>query len=313
MSEKIKLSSRNKFELLSVLKPEEIIKVEAKGEKRKNSLPILYVPGWGETSKTTEPLLNILAQDNDVISFDLPRQKRVTKKFAKKKFEGAFSNLELQEAFATIQVIENFNYEKVDAIGSSYGGMVLVLGAYLAPEKFRTITLVEPVGIMGEDDLISLAKRFATSHAEQNKARPIEQQKQVLLGREDFKTFWQKNIIQALQEIKKMSKADIIDMVAGLHELGIGISIISHVNDKVFPNDRVQTEVSKRLVDKESNSKKYYFDGFYNIRSVRKNKTGEQVEYDGGHADIRFDKNFQNRLRDILHSSIDSINKKSTI
>ncbi|MBT4277726.1 alpha/beta fold hydrolase [Candidatus Falkowbacteria bacterium] len=299
------------FEILKdILKPEEIIRIEAKGEKREGSLPILYIPGWGETSESTSPLLDVLSQDNDVISFDQPREERIDKDFAKNKFEGEFSALQLQKAFAVIEAIKKSGYNQVDAVGASEGGAVLATAAYLAPEKFRNITLMEPAGMMGKDSFFKLAKRFGIDHAKQNRERPEEQQEQVATGKADFRKFWKKNLLQSVKEIKEMSEADITDMIAGLHELGIGISLVNHVNSKVFDSDAVQKEISKKLVDRSGDEHKVLVDGVYTIMSKRENEDGEMETYDGGHADIRYDKNFQKQLLEIVRALADKSVKK---
>jgi predicted small secreted protein len=253
----------------------------------------------------------VLAQDNDVISFDQPRETRVNKSFAKNKFEGAFSDLQLQAAFAVIETIDKAGYEQVDAVGSSQGGGVVATAAYLAPEKFRSITFVEPVGIIGKDSILALGKRFGIDHAKQNRNRPKEQQAQYLVGKKDFAEFSRTNLIQSFREIKEMSEADITGIIAGLHELGIGISIVHHVDSKVFESDKIQREVSKKLVDKSGDKNKLFFDGLYAIMSKRKNDKGEVERYEGGHADIRYDKNFQKQLLEIVRTLADKYAKKN--
>jgi len=48
------------------------------------------------------------------------------------------------------------------------------------------------------------------------------------------------NIPASFREIQAISKADITEALAEMHEQGIGISIIHAVDDKVFPMDKVQ-------------------------------------------------------------------------
>ncbi len=292
-------------EVLEILRPEEIIKVEAKGEKRENSLPMVYIPGWGETSKSTKPFLEVLAQDNDVISFDQPREMRLGKELAVTETENNFSMLQLQAAFAIIETIKKSGYDKVDAVGSSQGGMILTVAAYLAPKMFRGITLVEPAGIIGDDSIFKLVKRFRINNGKQNANRPKEQREQCVIATDDFNKFWQKNLIQSFKEIKEMSKADITNMLAELYEKGIGISIVSHVDSKVFESDKIQKEISRKLVDRSNEENKLLFDGVYTIMSKRKNEEGESERYEGGHSDIKYDKNFQKQLLTIVRTLAD--------
>ncbi len=297
-----------------ILKEEEMIKVEAKGEKREGSLPMLYIPGWGETSRSTQPLLEVLAQDNDVISFDQPREMRVDKNIAKEKFKGTFSALQLQKALAAIDTIEQAGYTQVDAIGSSEGGMILTIAAYLAPEKFRNITLVSPAGMIGKDSFWKLIKRFVKDNGSQNKNRPLEQQEQFAISTKDFVKFVKENLTQSLREIKEMSKADIVGMLASLHKIGINIVIVSHVDDKVFNSDLVQREISKGLVERNDKGKNnLLFDGLYTVMSKEKGENGKMQRYEGGHSDIKYDKNFQKQLLGIVRTLSDkSIKKKTT-
>ena len=185
-----------------------------------------------------------------------------------------------REIAALIPTLEKKHIDKVDAIGQSAGCIRIIMAAYLYPEKFKNIVLVDPGGMIGEDTPARLTFRFikdaiatgfkvakrasslSNVEREQRKETPPEFMHYVL---EDRKT--------TMREVKDLARAEIHGLLRSVKDHGIGISIIHGVDDAVFPMERINPDPEKNPDPKKSillSSED--LDGFYSVR--------------GGHAEL---------------------------
>lgn len=167
-------------------------------------------------------------------------------------------------------MLEEKQIEKTDAVARSEGAINLLLAALANPDKFRNIVLIAPSGMVGKDSFFELAKRFGESGKQRAAEKPhpaLGQASQESAPLELFK-YIGKNPVRAVKEAMAISSTQIHEILKTLHDRGIGVSIIAHVDDKVFPMDRMQDEAAKQNLGA-------YIDGFYSTRGFH----GSQHEH----------------------------------
>lgn len=235
-----------------LVSPENIIDINP--EEKKFEIPVIVAPGWG---KIVEPFkensLQVMANDGRrVLSLDHLRKLEI------KNIPVGFPIEEIQKAMAVLDVLEQKEIEKTDAIGHSEGGLYLALAASINPEKFRNLVFVDPAGMIGHDSFFNLAYRFAIKEGSKSKLPPL----MMLKAMADYVG---RNPAMSLREIKQVSQADIYDILKYLKEHGLGISFVFGTEDDVFPMNRVQKTYSAKKASGEINSYKDILDGFYSV------------------------------------------------
>ena len=145
----------------------------------------------------------------------------------------------------------NKQIEKIDAIGHSEGCMVVILAATLYPERFRDIVLVNPAGMIGKDNPWRLATSFAREVVKGyvDEVRKNGLSEPMLRAIRETTTAVINDPVQSFREVLALSNVQIHELLIGLREKGIGISIVSAVDDGVFPDKRMQEIVTKDMVD----------------------------------------------------------------
>lgn len=139
----------------------------------------------------------------------------------------------------------------------------------LKPEKFSHIVLIEPAGLIGEDNFFQLIKRVLADIKEE-KARDVEKEKVAYPSPKSvgIKSVLS-NITASIKEVQAIAQSDIVAALERIHESGIGISIIHAVDEKVFPMDRVQQKVEEKLRERRERLQEMaatgILDGFYSV------------------------------------------------
>jgi pimeloyl-ACP methyl ester carboxylesterase len=232
----------------------ETVDIEPEDPTEKN--PVFFAPSWGCTLDVYGPALHTLSkQGRRVISLNHPRiggymhapSSDVLTKYPKE---------ELVKAMNILDIIEHKKLEKIDAISHSEGSINLIIAATLQPEKFRNIVLYAPAGLIGKDTL----KRLASGHKKASTAGRALSLDPVIPPNDTEKKVGQtsvmegikyiaKNPIRAFNEVKDISATQIEEMLLALHEKGIGIIVMSGVDDPIFPMDKLQEIVKLGMID----------------------------------------------------------------
>jgi pimeloyl-ACP methyl ester carboxylesterase len=229
--------------------------VDVSPENPPDKNPVFFAPSWGCTLEVYKPALETLVhQQRRVISLNHPRiggsMKGVSADALSK-----YPKEELRKALNILDILEQKKIYKVDAISHSEGSINLIIAATLHPEKFRNIVLYAPAGLIGKDTL----KRLASGHKKASSGRaptlmplippnPIEEKVGRASVTEGVK-YIAKNPWRSFNEVKNISATQIENMLRSLHEKGIGIVIMSGVDDPVFPIENMQKIVKYNMID----------------------------------------------------------------
>ncbi len=237
-------------------------------DQKKTATPAVFGFGWGgESGAYKNNILSLADAGRRVISVDAVHG--IEHGMSDEK-TGDLPESELRKVAALLEALENKNISKADAVGYSEGGIYVTLAALLFPEKFRNLVLVNPGGMIGQDNEVRLTagflrdlfKHFAESFGDQEK---LARWAKVYGGMIKSAA---KDLPQALREISAISDTQIEDYLAKLKKDGMGISIIHGVDDHAFPMDRMQEVVKPEHVD-----------GFYSVKGAHADFVIKAEEY----------------------------------
>jgi pimeloyl-ACP methyl ester carboxylesterase len=221
-------------------------------------LPVMVVPGFTEGPETLAANMQGLALNGmRTLTYDAPSGISSEHFRPEKLSPEQFAEYEIKKAWTLLKVMEKKSLDRTDAVAHSEGCIHLVLAALERPDQFRNIVLVNPGGMVGDDNLIALVRRayehwVAERHMVEagHYAVGSVERAQVERNRNFLKS-----LKQGLPSARAMACSEIHEILRSLKKLGIGISIIHSVDDILFPMDRVQETTSSDEVD-----------GFYSVR-----------------------------------------------
>lgn len=216
--------------------------VDTRPEMLNDNTPIFLSPGWIATLPTYKGVLKE-AYDSGRRMFTI-RYNRGTAGSIQGETE--YPMTEIKKVQSIIGAMKAKGIPQVDAIAYSEGAINTVIAAKLYPDKFRNIVLVNPQGIIGEDQkhkltgrLLSMLTRDMLSVVTDGKRR-----KSLIKGAIESAKYIAQNPKRALTEIREISTSDVLIMLKDLHKQGIGIAIVSGENDSLFPTN----EIVERLI-----------------------------------------------------------------
>mgnify|MGYP001616161816 CR=1 FL=1 len=218
---------------------------------QKDTVPILFAPGWGGTPQAYKECLKIIHDGNRrVLSVSHPRRGKSVAE------ETDFPMAETRKVQSLISIIDQKNLGKVDVIAHSEGAIYTIIAAALYPEKFRNIVLVNPGGLIGQDKFDKLVGRMLVSavHDITQAMKNSREKGPLTNAAKEIVKYFAKNPKRAIEELSAIAKSDILEMIKNLHDGGIGIAIVQGEDDPIFPISRIG-EVLKDSKDS--------IDGFY--------------------------------------------------
>src|SRR3989344_3932655 len=210
-------------------------------ETLKDEVPILIIPGWGETPATHKDTLNTIANlGRRAIAIKVSRWGGV-------ETQDRYQQSEYNKARALIDTLNKKEIKTADIIAHSEGALSAIIAAEILaeerqPKRIRSIVFVEPVGLIGKDKLRDLIGRWSS-----------------MMGKDGvrfFKGSWKEkgnmsrafieavkyaspNPSKTLAEGNTIAAADIYESLDHLRELGIKTSIIHAVDDTILPMAKV--------------------------------------------------------------------------
>lgn len=208
----------------------------------KSPTPVLFGTGGGCTTEVYKPALETLViEGRRVISLNHSR----TGGDAIDAKSGPYPKEEFRKALNMIAVMDEMGITQADGVGHSSGAADLVIAAKLRPDLFRNLILYAPAGMVGKDTFF----RFAKGYMGQFKGRPDSMKKipisqtekdiPIVALKEGLKMFL-KNPARLVKEVLDVPNIQIYDLLEELHQQGIGIVIMSGVDDPVFPQEKMQ-------------------------------------------------------------------------
>lgn len=223
-------------------------------ERAKTEVPVLMAPGWSQTAEVYRPAIQTLVEkERRVVSLNHPRWGAASDSIPEKA-AAQYPGEEVRKAFNILGVLDEKGIEKTDVVAHSEAAVNVSIAAVLHPEKFRNIVFVAPAGMIGTDTFTRLLQGFAG----QAKGRPesmegiaiTETEKQIMktAALEAIK-YIAKNPVRAFREGKNIAESQIHDMLRYLHEKGIGIVVMSGVDDPIFPMGRMQEIAKADMLD----------------------------------------------------------------
>ena|SRR3989344_1471490 len=213
-----------------------------------DSVPKIILPGWGATDRSYHGLLRAIYQSGSrgiCLSSDRRGES----------IEGQadYSIANVRKIQGLIGVMSLKGIERADFVGHSEGALIAVLAATLYPQKFRNMVLVAPAGLAGTQSKLELAGRLAAM-VNQSTVDALTRAGQMLPflvnSREVIKYFFP-NPKLGYAEFKAVSTSDVVSLLQGLHEKGIGISVVAGRNEPVFSLDKLKRtlNVQPHVVD----------------------------------------------------------------
>ncbi|OHA09681.1 MAG: hypothetical protein A3H71_03660 [Candidatus Sungbacteria bacterium RIFCSPLOWO2_02_FULL_48_13b] len=236
-------------------------------------LPVLLAQGWGMTAEVNKPALKVMAGENRrAIFLNHPRigwniDESLENLGISKDKASQYPVESLRRALNILEVLDKKGIEKADVVACSFGASDIEIAAELKPEKFRTLILVGPAGMIGEDSYMRLSKGFlgqrqragtlkgqAPDPTKMIGGRPeiplSETEREVAASAaKEAAIYSLKNPARSLREIWEIKKSQIHERLRELHTRGIGIGIISGVDDPVFPQDKINEIAKADMLD----------------------------------------------------------------
>lgn len=226
-------------------------------EHQKTTVPTVVVPGWSGTPNVHMGNIEALVKKGRrTISANAPHGVDFNKEEYPLGID-IIPDAELRKIATIIEVIKKKGIEEVDAVGHSQGCMDIVLAATLYPEYFRNIVLVNPAGMIGEDNFFRLVASFSVDvvrgYVDEIRTKGLT--KPMLRQIRGMISSIATDPVSSFRQVLAISDAQIHDLLASIKKQGIGISVVSAVDDEVFSSARMQKIVTKEMVD-----------GFYSVR-----------------------------------------------
>lgn len=214
---------------------------------------VLVVPGYSETLTHSRKLVDALAANGfDASTFSQPRR------------AGKESSDPIQrQGNVVLSLVETTvpQGEKVHAVAHSLGSAAVLRAAQEAPERFASLTLMQPVGMVGEQSFPELLGRVGkkVSKNQAGALRSQDPQRQPKTGyaaSADTESAIRystrvarsqvagsgvlaKQPVLAIQEATAVGSYDIADDIAKVKELGIPVNIVKAHSDEMFDTDKV--------------------------------------------------------------------------
>ncbi len=206
--------------------------VDVQPETLTDQIPILIAPGWSEDCQTYRKTLSA--------AFNLGR--RALSLGYSRLSGGVIENegypeVELRKALLILDALKEKGIDRVDVIAHSEGAINVLIAAMVNSSGFRNIVLDKPAGLIGKDTKPALMGRFIKMLFEETIIRPPLFTDPTSSNRTDTRTafYIAEDPARVTKEIDAMITFEIRDLMKVLHDTGIMFSVISGVNDPLFP------------------------------------------------------------------------------
>lgn len=229
-------------------------KVYSAGISSPQAERVLAVPGFSESISHNKGLVDALAtQGFDASTFSQPRHRS----------KGGNSDVIQRQADLLLEVVKDTvpQGEKVHAVAHSLGSAAILRAAQQDPERFISITLMQPVGMADEQSLPEQITRAGTKviknqtgtfngqdpnrQPQNGYAASVDTESAIhFSGRVSWAQLVSSGVLSrqlslAIREAKAADEYDISDDLARVKELGIPVNIVTSQADEMFDPDKV--------------------------------------------------------------------------
>ena len=231
---------------------------------------ILVAPGLGASIHTNSPLLEMLTDDGrSVLTLNHPS--------AENRLDGlsdddsarvsSFMRTEVRKASNLLELLEKTGEnEKVDCLAFSEGAINALIAAYLHPEKFNSIILTAPAGLIGSDNLASLMLRFrAQARSDNSTGIPsrkdfvsefpdLEAKEKAMFDhiartwKADEAAAWD-NPLRSLEDLWAISTMRIDNLITFARAAGIKVAVVAGADDQIAPSKTMAERLEKDSLD----------------------------------------------------------------
>ena len=231
--------------------------VDVRSEKPNTEIPTFLAPGWAMTIDVYKTLAEKLVEEKGrFISINYLSLGGEMEGIPKEDIE-RYSSIEINKALSVLDVLEQKDIEKIDVLAHSEGAINICIAAVLHPEKFRNIILYNPAGMMKDNTFTALLKRINDISSSPETLAKMKEEMNLPESKKEAVPVWvremlkyiAKNPVRSAKEALNISQSQIYDLIRYLHEQGIGISIMSGVDDPLFPPEKMQEFAKADMLD----------------------------------------------------------------
>lgn len=207
-------------------------------ETATDQIPVLFAPGFAEDdSSLRHAARQAFDLNRSVIVVNHPRHN------VSGIAEGAEINEETYKAETLLAVLETAQVDQCDVIAHSEGALNACLAGLMEPQRFRSIILAMPAGLIGEDSLLGLAGRFSRAAVRGISKDILDNPRMAIAQNTNVVKHISTNIKQAFREAQGLASISIDETLDGLWAQGIKVGVLQSHWDPVFPAKRIQQHV----------------------------------------------------------------------
>lgn len=222
---------------------------------------MLLCPGWGESIEILKYSMNELKRLNrPLVVLEHPRQ------FKPVDNPLDVHNNQYQKAHNIISVIKHFNLSQIDLISHSEGSMNGLVAASINPEIFRSVTLLNPSGIVRFRSrahfLMTLCRKVAV---DAKRVRKMPQHGEIFkLHTKMGKKHGVVNTKQLREDLSSATKFSILGLISSLVKSNIFISVVAAKDDVLYPANSIKQRLETNQINKYVETEGWHDEMHYN-------------------------------------------------
>jgi len=225
--------------------------------------------GWGATPDSyKDNIVGLVEKGRRILAVDnVYGAERLTAEEvdAQKAKELGLEGLMLDKVVAYLKMLDMKGLDKVDVVAHSEGAIHAIYAAMLRPDRFRSIVLVDPAGMVGEDNKkrllagaaidvmhlqgLNLLKREGLGGFAKKSGKAMKELAKSYGAGLDKSSMGSRVLGKGWESIGIISKTKIHELLEAVRVQGIKVAIVHGVDDKFFNMEDVQEMTKKEMID----------------------------------------------------------------